>query len=149
MVRRPSHNKYGRVCAESEDIRTAGTAKFELCRSLSNSRELFYDGKMGRGFENPMNYEEWSKSLEVARTLTSNFAGRDDVRTEEKSFGAGKEGNEVKQRQRSRRSDLDATLDVFVQRFMKCFSDLFVNFISLCSRCFCNDLCFPDGVWNW
>ena len=30
---------------------------------------------MERGFEKPTNYEEWSKSLELARTFRSNFCG--------------------------------------------------------------------------
>ena len=45
----------------------------ELARSLVNSRELFHNGKMESGFEKPMKYEEWSKSIKLDRTLTPNF----------------------------------------------------------------------------
>ena len=33
-----------------------------------------------------MNYEEWSKSIELDQTVTLDFAARDDGRTEEKIF---------------------------------------------------------------
>ena len=33
-----------------------------------------------------MNYGEWSKSIELERTVTPDFAARDDGRTEEKIF---------------------------------------------------------------
>jgi hypothetical protein len=33
-----------------------------------------------------MKYEEWSKSIELERTVTPDFAARDDGRTEEKIF---------------------------------------------------------------
>ena len=39
-------------------------------RTASNSIELDRDGKMKSGLANPMNYEEWSKSIELDRTFT-------------------------------------------------------------------------------
>ena len=44
---------------------------FELDRTASNSIKLDHDKKMGK---NPMNYEEWSKSDKLERTLTPIFA---------------------------------------------------------------------------
>ena len=41
---------------------------------------------MGNRFENPMNYVEWSKSVELARTLTPNSSLRHGRRMEEKIF---------------------------------------------------------------
>ena len=61
----------------------------ELARSRVNSGELartFYERKMGNRFENPMNYVEWSKSVELARTLTPNSSLRHGRRMEEKIF---------------------------------------------------------------
>ena len=46
----------------------------ELARTRVKSRELSYDGKIDIGFESPMNYEEWSKSRELARTLIPDFS---------------------------------------------------------------------------
>ena len=43
--------------------------KYELNRSRANSGELFNDEKMANGRRKPMNYEEWSKSRELARTF--------------------------------------------------------------------------------
>ena len=54
-------------------VNQENTKLVELKRSRVNSDEVartFYDGKMESGFEKPTNYEEWSKSLELARTLT-------------------------------------------------------------------------------
>ena len=47
--------------------------EFELARSRANSGELFNDTNTGNGRKKTMNYEEWSKSRELARTLTPNF----------------------------------------------------------------------------
>ena len=44
---------------------------------------------MVNGREKPINYGEWSKSLEVARTFTPNFVARDDGRTEENKESEG------------------------------------------------------------
>ena len=44
-------------------------------RSRVKSGELFNDTKPGNDHQEPMNYEEWSKSLELARTFRSDFDG--------------------------------------------------------------------------
>ena len=41
---------------------------FELDRTRTNSK------KLEKNRQNPMNYEEWSKSIELEQTLTPNFA---------------------------------------------------------------------------
>jgi hypothetical protein len=58
----------------------------ELARTHSKSRELFYDGKMECGVKNPMKYEEWSKSLELARTLTPDFSATELQRNRREDF---------------------------------------------------------------
>ena len=47
--------------------------EFELARSRANSGELFNDTNTGNGRKKTMNYEEWSKSREVARSR-ANFS---------------------------------------------------------------------------
>ena len=56
-------------------IRKHEEEKVEVARTRVKSRELSYDGKIDFGFENPINYEGWSKSRELARTLIPNFVG--------------------------------------------------------------------------
>ena len=47
--------------------------RFEVARTLVNSLELFDDEKAMKLRQKTINYEEWSKSLELARTFSSNF----------------------------------------------------------------------------
>ena len=53
--------------------RLGGTMAFEVGRTATNLIELEHPEKRGRNRQNPMNYEEWSKSIELDRTLTPNF----------------------------------------------------------------------------
>ena len=46
---------------------------FEVGRTATNLIELEHPEKRGRNRQNPMNYEEWSKSIELDRTLILNF----------------------------------------------------------------------------
>ena len=46
----------------------------ELDRTASNLIELEHAEKRGNDRKNPMNYEEWSKSVELGRTLTPDFS---------------------------------------------------------------------------
>ncbi len=48
--------------------------EFEVGRTASNSNELEHLGKRGENSENPMNYEERSKSIKLDRTVTPNFS---------------------------------------------------------------------------
>jgi hypothetical protein len=54
----------------------------ELDRIASNSNELEHPQKNRNKRQNPMDYEEMSKSIELDQTLTPDFALRDDSRTE-------------------------------------------------------------------
>ena len=47
---------------------------FEVDRTASNRVELEREETMEKYFENPMIYEEWSKSIELDRTLTPSFS---------------------------------------------------------------------------
>ncbi len=49
----------------------------EVGRTASNLNELEHPLKRENNREKPMNYEEWSKSIELDRTLTLNFVGRE------------------------------------------------------------------------
>ena len=103
----------------------------EVGRTASNSVELEHAEKREYDRENPMNYEEWSKSIELDRTLTPNFAvtglsqnGREDFRT------AGYEGNEVKKiasRQGAVRAVRRALGECFILNF-------FVTLVTFCSN---------------
>ena len=63
---RHSHNSSG-------EIRNASKSR-ELMRSRAN---FFTTEKKAIGVENPMKYEKWSKSLELARTFRSKFCWGD------------------------------------------------------------------------
>ena len=56
------------------ELDRSGSNSGEVARSQVNSGELFNDRKTETGRKKPMNYEEWSKSRELTRTLTSNFS---------------------------------------------------------------------------
>ena len=54
---------------ESPEEELRGLNSIELDRTASNSNKLGRDEKDDK---NPMNYEEWSKSIELEQTLTPN-----------------------------------------------------------------------------
>ena len=82
---RKLHETFGRLCGVGKPLAQLGcrTNSVEVARTQVNSRELFNGGKSGNGRQKPDNYEEWSKSLEVARTFASNFPARENSRAEE------------------------------------------------------------------
>ena len=76
----------GRFCGVGGPLAPVGslTNSIEVARTQVNSRELLNGGKMGNDRLKPMNYGEWSKSGEVARTFTPNSSAGDKSRPEEK-----------------------------------------------------------------
>jgi hypothetical protein len=62
-----------RIRGFASSARLGGMVGFELDRTRPNCVELERAEKMEIGFEKPMNYEEWLKSIELDRTLTPNF----------------------------------------------------------------------------
>ena len=67
----------------------------ELDRSRSNCVELEHSKKHRKDHRNTMNYEEWSKSIELDRTLTPKLLRRENSSTEAKIFTEGRKENEV------------------------------------------------------
>ena len=56
---------------------------FEVGRTATNLIELEHPEKRGRNRQNPMNYEEWSKSIELDRTVTPKLEKREQARQTE------------------------------------------------------------------
>ena len=59
---------------------------FELDRTASNSIELEHPKNGGKNRQKPMIYEEWSKSIELDRTLTPNFLAAEFQRKSREEF---------------------------------------------------------------
>ena len=68
---------------DGENTKFEKTKSFEVARTRVNSGELFNAGKMESGREKPLNYEEWSKSLELLHQMSLRSDYR---RTEEKTL---------------------------------------------------------------